>query len=164
MYILLKTHTNFYFISKDDFDKFHITLEMDKSVVHIFTLSMDSVKVVNSYYINFEIWKFHRINIRFNKFLKQIFNIKHVKLDTSEPAVHWDVTIPASDSSARAIVLVVHQNAILRLAAGKKVIHVYSVYVCVLWTNVVYLRVVFYYQRMHFSGFARKVSSNFCWS
>ena len=60
-----------------------------------------------------------------------MFNIKHVKLDTSEPAVHGDVTIPASDSSARAIVLVVHQNAILGLAAGKKVIHVYSVYVCV---------------------------------
>ena len=60
-----------------------------------------------------------------------MLNIKHVKLDTSEPAVQRDVTIPVSDSSARTIVLVVHQNAILGLAAGKKVIHVYSVYVCV---------------------------------
>ena len=51
-----------------------------------------------------------------NIFKNQIFNIKHVKLDTSEPAVDGDVTIPASDLSARPIVLVVHQNAILGLA------------------------------------------------
>ena len=121
MYILLKTHTNrerFILFLKDDIDWYPIIPDMDKSAVHIFTLSMDSVKVVNSYYINFEIWKFHRINIRFNKFLKQMLNIKHVKLDTSEPAVQRDVTIPVSDSNALTIVLVVHQNAILGLAAG----------------------------------------------
>ena len=33
---------------KDDIEWYHIILEMDKSAVHIFTLSMDTVKVVNS--------------------------------------------------------------------------------------------------------------------
>ena len=38
----------FYFILKDDIDWYPIIPEMDKSAVHIFTLSMDTVKVVNS--------------------------------------------------------------------------------------------------------------------
>ena len=62
MYILLKTYTNrelFILLLKDDIEWYHIILEMDTSAVLIFTLSMDSVKVVNSNYINLEIWKFY---------------------------------------------------------------------------------------------------------
>ena len=110
------------------------------------------------------------------KFVFKIFNIfktsfhmKHVKLGTSETIVDQNAAIPTLDSDARAIVLVVHQNAIFRLVAGKKVIHGYSVYFCVCWTKEVFLRVVFffslskYFFRMNFSGFACKVNSNFYW-
>ena len=86
------------------------------------------------------------------KFVFKIFNIfktsfhmKHVKLGTSETIVDQNAAIPTLDSDARAIVLVVHQNAIFRLVAGKKVIHGYSVYFCVCWTKEVFLRVVFFF-------------------
>ena len=57
--------------------------------------------------------------------------MKHVKLGTSETIVDQSAAIPTLDSGARAIVLVVHQNAIFRLVAGKKVIQVYSYNFCV---------------------------------
>ena len=108
-----------------------------------------------------------------------MFNIKHVKLGTSEPAVHGAVAIPASDSSARAIVLVVRQNAILRMVAGKKVINVYSLYfLCILNKRSIFasflLLLLFYFcilfflvfirvfsSRMHFSGFNERSAVNF---
>ena len=45
--------------------------------------------------------------------------MKHVKLGTSETIVDQSAAPQTLDSGARAFVLVLHQNAIFRLVAGK---------------------------------------------
>ena len=58
-----------------------------------------------------------------------------MELDTSETAVDQNAATPTLDPSARAFVLVVNQNAILWLVAGKKVIHECSLYFCVMFNK-----------------------------
>ena len=70
---------------------------------------MDIVKVVNSKYILFEIFK---LKIRFNEFFKHIFYMKHVKLGTLETIVHRNATTLTMDSGAGTSVIAVHQIAI----------------------------------------------------
>ena len=60
-------------------------------------------------------------------------------MDTSDTAVDQNASTPTLDPSARAFVLVINQNAILCLVAGKKVIHECSLYYCVFLTKVVFL-------------------------
>ena len=51
VYFIKKTHTNrerFILFLKDDIDWYPIIPDMDKSAVQVFTLSMDTVKVVYS--------------------------------------------------------------------------------------------------------------------
>ena len=50
--------------------------------------------------------------------------MKHVKLATSETIVDQSAAPQTLDSGARAFVLVVHQNAIFRLVAGKMVMYI----------------------------------------